>query len=199
MMVVKERLKLGISGELLKGNRIWWFFPWGLPAAKELSGKLAQVKIVWKSPVRETFSFLQWADTRPPILHPSSPAVQWRDRARSLPFQQLHHGPWALCTHWPGRHFFQYVPKVQAQPWCQTSPSLRHRSAITIFPQRTDGKHDFRVWNSQLIRYAGYKQPDGSILGDPASVELTEVRAPTPPPAGLSSSQTVFIHRLFLV
>uniref|UniRef100_A0A673HC33 Nitric oxide synthase n=1 Tax=Sinocyclocheilus rhinocerous TaxID=307959 RepID=A0A673HC33_9TELE len=49
------------------------------------------------------------------------------------------------------------------------------RSAITIFPQRTDGKHDFRVWNSQLIRYAGYKQPDGSIIGDPASVELTEI------------------------
>ncbi|KAI4536272.1 hypothetical protein MG293_013664 [Ovis ammon polii] len=49
------------------------------------------------------------------------------------------------------------------------------RSAITIFPQRTDGKHDFRVWNSQLIRYAGYKQPDGSILGDPANVEFTEI------------------------
>ncbi|KAG5840417.1 hypothetical protein ANANG_G00188600 [Anguilla anguilla] len=49
------------------------------------------------------------------------------------------------------------------------------RSAITIFPQRTDGKHDFRVWNSQLIRYAGYKQPDGSVLGDPANVELTEI------------------------
>ncbi|XP_015234349.1 PREDICTED: nitric oxide synthase, brain [Cyprinodon variegatus] len=49
------------------------------------------------------------------------------------------------------------------------------RSAITIFPQRIDGKHDFRVWNSQLIRYAGYKQPDGSILGDPANVEFTEI------------------------
>ncbi|CAM5161012.1 unnamed protein product [Eretmochelys imbricata] len=49
------------------------------------------------------------------------------------------------------------------------------RSAITIFPQRTDGKHDFRVWNAQLIRYAGYKQPDGTILGDPANVELTEI------------------------
>ncbi|XP_016046155.1 nitric oxide synthase 1 [Erinaceus europaeus] len=49
------------------------------------------------------------------------------------------------------------------------------RSAITIFPQRIDGKHDFRVWNSQLIRYAGYKQPDSSILGDPASVEFTEI------------------------
>lgn len=50
------------------------------------------------------------------------------------------------------------------------------RSAITIFPQRTDGKHDFRVWNNQLIRYAGYKQPDGGILGDPANVEFTEVQ-----------------------
>lgn len=39
-----------------------------------------------------------------------------------------------------------------------------------------DGKHDFRVWNTQLIRYAGYKQPDGQILGDPANVEFTEVK-----------------------
>lgn len=49
------------------------------------------------------------------------------------------------------------------------------RSAITVFPQRTDGKHDYRVWNSQLIGYAGYKNKDGSILGDPASVEFTDV------------------------
>ncbi|XP_060064662.1 nitric oxide synthase 1-like [Ylistrum balloti] len=49
------------------------------------------------------------------------------------------------------------------------------RSAITIFPARTDGKHDFRVWNSQLIRYAGYKMADGSVIGDPASVEFTEI------------------------
>ncbi|XP_053313171.1 nitric oxide synthase, inducible [Spea bombifrons] len=49
------------------------------------------------------------------------------------------------------------------------------RSAITVFPQRTDGKHDFRVWNSQLIRYAGFEMEDGSILGDPASVEFTEL------------------------
>lgn len=55
---------------------------------------------------------------------------------------------------------------------------LPHRSAITIFPQRTDSKHDFRIWNAQLIRYAGYKQPDGTVLGDPANVELTEVPVP---------------------
>lgn len=49
------------------------------------------------------------------------------------------------------------------------------RSAITIFPQRTDGKHDYRVWNPQLISYAGYRQADGSIIGDPANVEFTEL------------------------
>uniref|UniRef100_A0A8U7P8C7 Nitric oxide synthase n=1 Tax=Corvus moneduloides TaxID=1196302 RepID=A0A8U7P8C7_CORMO len=49
------------------------------------------------------------------------------------------------------------------------------RSAITVFPQRTDRQHDFRVWNSQLIRYAGYQMPDGSVLGDPASVEFTQL------------------------
>ncbi|MEQ2215117.1 hypothetical protein XENOCAPTIV_027752, partial [Xenoophorus captivus] len=40
-------------------------------------------------------------------------------------------------------------------------------SAITIFPQRTDGKHDFRVWNSQLIRYAA----NGN---DPELFEISE-------------------------
>ncbi|XP_071994274.1 nitric oxide synthase, inducible [Engystomops pustulosus] len=49
------------------------------------------------------------------------------------------------------------------------------RSAITIFPQRTDGKHDFRVWNGQLIKYAGYEMPDGDIIGDPSSIEFTEL------------------------
>lgn len=55
---------------------------------------------------------------------------------------------------------------------------LSGRSAITVFPQRTDGKHDFRVWNSQLVRYAGYQMPDGSVVGDPASVEFTQVQPP---------------------
>lgn len=49
------------------------------------------------------------------------------------------------------------------------------RSAITILPQRTDGQHDFRVWNTQLIRYAGYKMADGTVIGDPDSVDFTEV------------------------
>ena len=46
---------------------------------------------------------------------------------------------------------------------------------MTVFSQRTDGKHEFRVWNRQVFNYAGYRMPDGSILGDPINVEMTEV------------------------
>ena len=49
------------------------------------------------------------------------------------------------------------------------------RSAITIFPQRSDGKHDFRIWNPQLISYAGYLNSDGSVTGDPLNTEITDV------------------------
>ncbi len=44
-------------------------------------------------------------------------------------------------------------------------------STITVF--RT-GAPDIRLYNTQLLRYAGYRQADGTILGDPANVELTD-------------------------
>ena len=46
-----------------------------------------------------------------------------------------------------------------------------------MFPQRQFGttEQDFKIWNSLLVGYAGYKKPDGSIAGDPKSVEITEV------------------------
>ena len=31
------------------------------------------------------------------------------------------------------------------------------------------------VWNSQLLRYAGFRQDDMSILGDPSEVQFTEL------------------------
>jgi len=49
----------------------------------------------------------------------------------------------------------------------------RIRPTLTAFaPQRPDGP-DIRIWNHQLIRYAGYRTPNG-VVGDPASAELTE-------------------------
>ncbi|CAL1537369.1 unnamed protein product [Lymnaea stagnalis] len=48
------------------------------------------------------------------------------------------------------------------------------RSAITIFPQRKMGRSDFRVWNQQLIGYAGYQMDNSEVIGDPANVEFTD-------------------------
>lgn len=49
------------------------------------------------------------------------------------------------------------------------------RAVLTVFaPARPDGRH-IRIWNPQLVRYAGYRQADGSVVGDPLHVPLTEV------------------------
>lgn len=48
------------------------------------------------------------------------------------------------------------------------------KPVTTIFAQQLPGQEGIRIWNPQLIRYAGYKQADGTILGDPLTVSLTE-------------------------
>ncbi|KAG8739322.1 hypothetical protein FRC10_005780 [Ceratobasidium sp. 414] len=49
----------------------------------------------------------------------------------------------------------------------------RIKPTTTIFPQKFPGQEGGRIWNAQLMRYAGYKMPDGSIRGDPVNIELT--------------------------
>jgi nitric-oxide synthase len=49
----------------------------------------------------------------------------------------------------------------------------RIRSAITVFAPRSNGADPVRIGNHQLVRYAGFKGPDDSIIGDPHSLEFT--------------------------
>ncbi len=51
----------------------------------------------------------------------------------------------------------------------------RVRPMITVFAPQELGRLGIRIWNEQLIRYAAYRQRDGSIVGDPRQAELTEV------------------------
>lgn len=45
---------------------------------------------------------------------------------------------------------------------------------MTVFrPRRQQERWGPRIWNSQLIRYAGYALPEGRVLGDRANLELT--------------------------
>ncbi|MBD7985445.1 nitric oxide synthase oxygenase [Sporosarcina sp. Sa2YVA2] len=48
------------------------------------------------------------------------------------------------------------------------------RSVITIFPPRNNGKDPLRIWNHQLLRYAGYKEGD-NIIGDSTSLNFTRM------------------------
>lgn len=57
---------------------------------------------------------------------------------------------------------------------------------LTAFaPRRPGERWGPRLWNSQLVRFAGYRQPDGSVIGDQANVALTEaiLRLGWTPPA----------------
>ncbi|WP_327028372.1 nitric oxide synthase oxygenase [Micromonospora sp. NBC_01740] len=55
----------------------------------------------------------------------------------------------------------------------------RIQSVMTVFaPDRPGVGPRARLWNDQLIRYCGHRMDDGSILGDPAQVAMTDaVRA----------------------
>lgn len=47
------------------------------------------------------------------------------------------------------------------------------RNTISIFAPSSSTSEPLKIWNHQLIRYAGFETPKG-IIGDPASVELTQ-------------------------
>ena len=57
---------------------------------------------------------------------------------------------------------------------CIATNRGRIRSMITVFAPQVPDQPGICIWNPQLIRYAGYRQPDGTILGDPAQVQLTD-------------------------
>ncbi|KJZ79535.1 hypothetical protein HIM_01004 [Hirsutella minnesotensis 3608] len=46
--------------------------------------------------------------------------------------------------------------------------------SVFVFPPKQPGRPGPMVWNQQFLAFAGYRQPDGSVLGDPMSVSLTE-------------------------
>ena len=51
----------------------------------------------------------------------------------------------------------------------------RIKPSITIFAPSTPGTPAAKVWNSQLISYAGHRQADGTIIGDPHTVAITDL------------------------
>jgi nitric-oxide synthase, bacterial len=50
----------------------------------------------------------------------------------------------------------------------------RVRPTVTVLAADTPERPGPRIWNEQLIRYAGYRRPDGTVLGDPRNAGLTD-------------------------
>jgi nitric-oxide synthase len=48
------------------------------------------------------------------------------------------------------------------------------RPVVSIFAPEEPDRPAPQIWNDQLIRYAGYRRADGSVLGDPRYVGFTE-------------------------
>ncbi|MET9908455.1 nitric oxide synthase oxygenase [Streptomyces sp. NPDC006476] len=51
----------------------------------------------------------------------------------------------------------------------------RIRPTISVFAPDTPDRPGPRVWNDQLIRYAGYRRPDGGVVGDAAYTDFTDL------------------------
>ncbi len=51
----------------------------------------------------------------------------------------------------------------------------RIRPMVTIFAPVAPGQRGVEILNHQLVRYAGYRRPNGKVIGEPESIELTEL------------------------
>lgn len=56
-----------------------------------------------------------------------------------------------------------------------TTRDGRIRSTVTVFAPDSPGMPGPHIHNDQLIRYAGHRSQDGSVIGDPRYVEFTDL------------------------
>lgn len=106
-------------------------------------------------------------------------------------FEELAYGAklcWRNSARCVGRQFWRGLDvrdcRKLAQPGDMAEALIDHmdaatnggnlRPTMTVFAPDKPGEKGPRIWNSQLIRYAGYDF-DGQIMGDPANTEFTKI------------------------
>ncbi|MBM7649536.1 nitric-oxide synthase [Bacillus ectoiniformans] len=104
-------------------------------------------------------------------------------------YEELAHGArmaWRNSNRCIGRLFWQTLhvfDERRVQTESQVAAALKQhvefatnegkiRPAITVFRPELPNKETIKIWNHQLIRYAGY-QTESGIVGDPASMDFT--------------------------
>jgi len=61
---------------------------------------------------------------------------------------------------------------LEQMKYCTNGGNIQ--PGISIFAKRKQGENDVRVWNGLIMGYAAYQQEDGTIIGDPSQLELTQ-------------------------
>jgi nitric-oxide synthase len=97
--------------------------------------------------------------------------VAWRNNARCI--GRLH---WQTLTVRDMRHLTTAEEIFQAlvEHMRFATNGGKIRSTITVFAPASPGHEGIRIWNPQLIRYAGYRLEDNTTLGDPLQADLTD-------------------------
>jgi nitric-oxide synthase, bacterial len=97
--------------------------------------------------------------------------VAWRNNTRCI--GRLH---WKMLTVRDMRHLVtaQEIFRALVEHIRTATNGGKIRSLLTVFAPQEPGEPGIRIWNPQLIRYACYKLEDGSIIGDPLQLHMTE-------------------------
>ncbi|MCH5586056.1 nitric oxide synthase oxygenase [Shimazuella sp. AN120528] len=105
-------------------------------------------------------------------------------------YEELSHGAkmaWRNSNRCIGRLFWNRLTVIDARDkytatevagtlFHHISHATNHgeiQPTITIFPAEQHGQQPVRIWNQQLLRYAGYETDQG-IIGDPISISFTK-------------------------
>ncbi|MCX5337468.1 nitric oxide synthase oxygenase [Streptomyces sp. NBC_00140] len=65
------------------------------------------------------------------------------------------------------------VAEASADHLREANRDGRIRALISVFAPDGPRRPGPRIWNEQLVRYAGYTRPDGGVTGDPRNAGLT--------------------------
>ncbi|MGB0335047.1 MAG: nitric oxide synthase oxygenase [Opitutales bacterium] len=114
--------------------------------------------------------------------------ISQRDSLSSCDLEQLAKLAWRNSARCIGRLFWETLELLDArsasspdevyeacvQHLIHATNKGRIKSVITVFAETEPEERGIRIWNTQLIRYAGYRAADGSVLGDPDQAAFTE-------------------------
>ncbi|HKC28377.1 MAG TPA: nitric oxide synthase oxygenase [Jatrophihabitans sp.] len=131
------------------------------PGALEARWDEVRTEVALTGAYTQTFAELEWGAR-----------VAWRQSARCIGRAR-----WQSLVVRDARHArtITEVGRQLTEHLYFATNDGRIRSTITVF--RADGRHGPRVLvaNDQLVRYAGYRQPDGSVLGDARYAGFTDM------------------------